>query len=81
MSAHHQAQQETSRYPQWDTTPPPPDPKIYRVYFPIAAGLVGFPVEGCVRQKTTRTNLWINFLYRPLWETIVIMEEGNHIQP
>ena len=47
LEAHEQAQNGKERPPQWATPTYTPDPRLYRVSFPIAAGFIGFIVGGC----------------------------------
>ena len=62
MTVHLQTQYGTGQGPQWEKTPPSPDPSIYRVYFPRASGSVGCLVEGYRGRATTCTNLRIHFV-------------------
>ena len=39
------------------------------------------PVEGCPGGATNRTNLRVHFAHRHVWDTIVILEEGNQNYP
>ena len=64
-----------------DAHPPTPPPRLYRVSFPRAYGLVGCLVEGCRGQASTRTNLRIHFVHFHMRYTIIILEEGNRHHP
>ena len=82
LTAHRQAQHGKERPPQWATPHATPDPRLYnRVSFPRASRSIGCPVEVCEGRVTTRTNLRIHFVHRHMWNTIVILEEGNRPHP
>ena len=57
MEAHRQAQNGTGRAPQWATTPPPPDPRIYRVSFLRATRSIGRQMEGYEGMVTIHNKL------------------------
>ena len=57
---------------------PPPHPmeaQTYRVYFPKHVSRLQCPVAGCLGGASIRTSLWIQFVYRHVQYTIVILEE------
>ena len=81
MAAHCQTQHGMIWWPQWASTLPTPPPRLYRVSFPRASGLVGCLVEGCRGQASTRTNLRIHFVHFHMRYTIMILEEGNRHHP
>ena len=81
LAAHEQAQNSKERPPQWATPPYTPDPRLYRVSFPISAGSIGFIVGGCKGRVTTRTNLRIHFVHRHIGNMVLILEGGNRPHP
>ena len=81
LATHRQDQHVTGQGPQWDNTPVPLEPRLYMVSFTKVDGMVGSPVKVCRGRMTTRTNLRIHFVHRHMWDTIVILEEGNRTPP
>ena len=67
--------------------PPPPPPtttketQTYRVSFPKHLSLLRLPVAGCLGGASSRTNLQIHFVHCYVWDTIMILEEGNGSYP
>ena len=49
--------------------------------FPTRAGTRTCPVEGCSGQTSTQTEMRVNFWYRHVRDTVVILEEGNLPHP
>ena len=81
LADYHQAQHRKDRIPQWTTPIATPEPRIYRVSFPIASRSIGCPVGECEGQATTHTNLCIHFVQRHVRKMIGILEEGNQPHP
>ena len=57
------------------------EPRTYMMAFPENAGPRSFPVEGCSDQVLTRTAIRVHLWNRHVWETVVILEEGNLTHP
>ena len=55
--------------------------RTYRMAFPAKEGLMSCPVEECPCRAATRTAMRVQFLYRHVLDTIVILEEGNPPRP
>ena len=66
---------------QWETPLPDGDPQTYWMSFPTATGLWEFPVEGCRWRAETMKAMGVHFLHRHVWDTILILEEGNPPHP
>ena len=60
-------------------SPPPPAGEVqtYLVFFLERLLRIRFLVEGCLGGASNWTNLQVHFLHRHVWDTIVILEEGN----
>ena len=43
--------------------------------------MLEFTVEGCQGQATIQMNLLIHFVQHNMWDTVVILEEGNRPPP
>ena len=56
-------------------------PKTYRMEFTENAGARHCPVEGCSGQFATWTSMRVHFWHRQVWDTVLILEEGNLPQP
>ena len=61
----------------WAVLPPGKEPRTYRMAFPTAEGPQSCLVEGFPGQKVTRTEMRAHFIHRYIWDTVVILEEGN----
>ena len=49
--------------------------------FPANGGLRICPVEGCLGQAATRTDMRVHFLHHNVKDTVVVLEEGNLPHP
>ena len=78
LEAHRQAHNEKYHPPQWVTPLAIPDPRLYRLFFLRADRSIVYLVGVCEGWATMHTNLRIHFVYHHMWDTIVILEEGNH---
>ena len=58
---------------QWETTPPPLEPRIYRVSFPRAARYVMCPVEVYKGGGMTRTNPQIYLVHSHMQDMVMIL--------
>ena len=82
LEPHRQDQNGTSWGTQWEAThPPPPDPRLYKVYLPWTYGFQKCLVEICGGWVSTSTNLRIHFVQYHMQGKIVILEEGNDPHP
>ena len=52
-----------------------------QVLLSVDGGVSGIPGQRLQGKMTIRANLWSPFVHRPMWDTIVILEEGNLPQP
>ena len=52
-------------------------PRTYRVTFTTKAGSSHCPVEGFSGQAETQTAMRVKFWHRNVWDTVVILGEGN----
>ena len=77
LDSHRQAYKRKERLPQWEAPLTTPGTSLYMVYFPIEANSIGCPVGECKGRAATRTKPRIHFVHRHIWDTVVIMEEGN----
>ena len=75
LMAHFHAHHGKERPPQWEKLYATPKPILYRVSFPRSDGFTGCPVGGCEGLATTYNNLWIHFMHRHMWDTIVTRGE------
>ena len=55
--------------------------RTLRMEFSAKEGPRTFPVEGCSGRLATRTSMRIHFWHRHIWDTVVILEEGNLPHP
>ena len=55
--------------------------RTYRLAFPAKAGPRPFPAEGCSGWASTQTEIKVQFWHRHIRDTVVILEEGNLLQP
>ena len=53
------------------------DPRIYRMVSPVKAEPRPCPVEGSSGWVATRTEIMVTFWHRHVWDTMMILEEGN----
>ena len=74
LEAHHHTQHGRGGGPKWDNTPPPYDPRLYRISLRKSAWLVGCPVKDCRGRANNIINLQIHFVHCHMQETIVILE-------
>ena len=81
LSSYQQTQHGRGRTSQWDNTPPPEDPRIYRVSLQTVASLIGFTIKVCRGRETIITNPRIQFVHHNVRDMIVIMEKGNRPHP
>ena len=49
--------------------------------FPTRGGSREFLVKGCQGQAEMRTAMRVHFLYRHVWYTLIILEDGNLPHP
>ena len=57
------------------------EPHTYQTTFLITAGLQDFLVEGHQGRATKRTGICLNFMHNHMWDTVIIVEEGNPLHP
>ena len=55
--------------------------QTYRVSFLQSETTIHCPVEGFQGRAVDRTNLRIHFAHHHMWDTIIILEEGNFPHP
>ena len=65
----------------WRTSTVGAGPRTLRMIFPAKGGPRSFPVEGCTGRAAMRAEMRVHFLYRHLFDTVVILEEGNLPHP
>ena len=63
----------------WDLSGRPTSGELYtyRISFPSAVGAQDCPVKVCKGRAATRAGIHINFLHQHVWETVIIVGEGN----
>ena len=62
----------------WGVTPPTHgEAQTYWVSFPNILARLWCPVEGCQGGVKKRTNIRVHFVHLDMWDTIVIIKEGN----
>ena len=66
---------------QWNTPATGVGPQIYRMSFPEKGGPQKCPVAGCPGRVSTRTPMRVQFVHWHVFDTVVILEEGNSPQP
>ena len=79
---HFQSQHRVGGETGVGVSPPPPrvppgESQTYLVSFPKHLSQLRYQVAGCLGGSSSRTNLQIHFAHRHMWDTIVILEEGN----
>ena len=57
------------------------EPSIYRIAFTSKSGPMPCPVEVCSIRAATRTVMRVHFWNQHVWDTVVILEEGNTLHP
>ena len=57
------------------------DPRTFRMAFPAKAGPRTCPVEGCSFRAAIQTAMRVHFWHWHIWDTVVILEEGNLPHP
>ena len=50
---------------------------MYKMSFPAKDGRRRFPVEGCQGVPAKRAAMMVHFVHRHVYDTVVILEEGN----
>ena len=60
---------------------PPDDPMTYRVSFPWTEYDIVFPLGECMGRSSIQSALRVHFVHRPVWDTQLFLEEGNHPHP
>ena len=53
----------------------------YHMAFPAKGDPQSCLVEGCLVRAATRTAMRVHFLHQYVWDTVVILEEGNRPHP
>ena len=56
-------------------------PRNFRMTFLSKAGPRPCPVEGCSGRSATRSAMRVHFFHQPVWDIVVILEEGNLPHP
>ena len=80
LVAHRQTQQGVANWglgQEGDEEGGGDDPRTSRMAFPTNAVPRPCPVEGCSGRAATRTAMRVHFWHRHVWDTVVILEEGN----
>ena len=67
------------RYPY--PPPPPAETRKWWISFTWVAREVVWTVEGCLGRSLIRTALRVHFMQHHVWDTIVVLEEGNQPHP
>ena len=74
MTQHGRA---AGRWRKWSTPAAGVGPQIYRMSFPAKGGPRKCPVEGCLGRVATRTAMRVHFVHLHVFDTVVILKEGN----
>ena len=77
MTRHGKA---AGRRRQW-TTQTEAGAQVYRMSFPTKGGPRRCPVEGCPGKLVTRMAMRVHFVHRHVFNTVVMLEEGNSPHP
>ena len=70
MTQHGQAAEARQ---SWKTSTTGEEPQKYLIAFPDKGGPRSCPVEGFLGRATTRTAMWVHFLYQHDLDTVVIL--------
>ena len=65
----------------WGTTAPNEEPHIYKMAFLIAGYLRNCPIKGCWGWAATWVAMRFHLYHWHIWDTILILEEGNLPHP
>ena len=65
----------------WRAMAPGGEPRTYKMYLPTTGSPRDFPAEGCRGRAEIRKAKRFHFLHRHMWDTVIILEEGNLPHP
>ena len=57
------------------------EPRNYKIVLPTDGGPQNCPVKVCTGRAATRTTMWFHLFHRDVWDTVIILEEGNLPHP